>query len=73
MLTWFLFGFMFIGIAIWFMFNNDKNFEEEEFTDKSVMDHEVKTAGGLFFVVLGGYIVIFSGLGMFLKFLFTPW
>lgn len=74
MVTWFWLGFMVMGCAIWFMFINDKTFaEEEEFTDENVMKHEVKTAGSLLFLVAGGYIVVFMGLGMFLRFLFTPW
>ena len=73
MLTWFLLGCMIIGCAIWFMFNNAKTFAEEEFTDENVMKHEVKTAGSVLFFVIGGYMVVFMGLGMFLRFLFTPW
>lgn len=66
-------GFVLIGGAIWFMFNNDKEFEQEEFTSDTVYRHEMKTAGGLFFVTLGGYLLLFAGIGMFLRFLFTPW
>lgn len=73
MLTWFLLGFVVMGCAIWFMSINDKTFAEEEFTDENVMKHEVRTAGSLLFFVIGGYMVVFMGLGMFLRFLFTPW
>jgi len=73
MLTWFLLGFMIMGCAVWFMFKNDKNFEEQEFTSDTVMKHEMKTVGSLLFLVAGGYLVVFMGLGLFLRFLFTPW
>ena len=73
MLAWFLLGFMIMGCAVWFMFNNDKNFEEQEFTYETIMKHEVKTARSLMFLVAGGYLVVFMGIGLFLRFLFTPW
>lgn len=71
--TMMLLGFVCVGGSIWFMFSNDKNFEHEEFTSDTVYKHEVKTAGSLFFTVLGGYLLVFAGVGMFLRFLFTPW
>ena len=46
---------------------------KRDVTDENVMKHEVKTVGSLFFFVIGGYMVVFMGLGMFLRFLFTPW
>lgn len=74
MIAWFWLGFIVMGCAIWFMYRNDKTFaEEEEFTDENVMKHEVKTVGSLSLFVIGGYMVVFTGLGMFLRFLFTPW
>ena len=73
MLTWFLLGFMIMGCAIWFMYRNDKTFEEQEVTDKTAMKHEMKTVGGLVFLVAGSYLVLFIGIVLLLKFLFTPW
>lgn len=78
-------GFIFLGIATWILFRNDKDFDErqqkwgngrnsdKDQVHKDIGKHEWTTAGGLLIVVIGAFLALIGGAWVFLKFLFTPW